>query len=88
MIGLTYLNPDDTVLKQVQPHGKVIQADDQKGIVIERADTGETFALPPGWDSIQKAPPGEYKLRSTGEVVKDPDYLTSWTINPPEKKKS
>jgi hypothetical protein len=29
---------------------------------------------------LQKAPPGEYRLRSTGEIVKNPDYLMTWVV--------
>jgi len=39
--------------------------------------------LPPDLRAFQDAPPGEYRLRSTGEVVVDPDFISSWTINRP-----
>ncbi|GAB5895435.1 hypothetical protein [Mycolicibacterium mageritense] len=41
---------------------------------------GETFTLPPAPESFSPAPPGEYRLRSTGEVVTDPDYLATRTV--------
>jgi len=39
--------------------------------------------LPPEPEAYEPAPPGEYRLRSTGEVVVDPDYLTTWTVGSP-----
>jgi hypothetical protein len=41
---------------------------------------GSFYWLPPDGRAFEEAPPGEYRLRSTGEVVIDPDYLATWTI--------
>ncbi|MBN7463153.1 hypothetical protein I3U64_23750, partial [Mycobacteroides abscessus subsp. abscessus] len=41
----------------------------------------ETFTLPPAPESFSPAAPGEYRLRSTGEVITDPDYLATWTVD-------
>jgi hypothetical protein len=83
LIGLTYLDAEERPVRQVQLHGRIIQAD-ESGLVIERADTGKRFALPPQWDSLQVAAPGDYRLRSTGEVVVNPDLLTTWTVVMPK----
>ncbi len=34
-------------------------------------------------DSVQVAPEGEYRFRSTGEIVVKLDFITSWTITKP-----
>ena len=47
------------------------------------ADGGELLTLPPDLRPFQPAPAGSYRLRSTGEVVLDPDYLATWTIRRP-----
>jgi hypothetical protein len=54
--------------------------DFDEGIVISCDPDGRLFVLPddPSW--IEKAPPGEYRLRSTGQVVTDPDYIAKLTI--------
>jgi hypothetical protein len=44
--------------------------------------SGETYSLPPDYSNIFAAPPGEYRLRVTGEVVANPDYTTTWSITP------
>ena len=36
--------------------------------------------LPAFLQIIIYAPEGEYRLNSTGEVVADPDYLSTWSI--------
>lgn len=84
LVGLTYVTADGRVREQQQLHGVVVSADEEQGVEI-RQSSGEIFTLPPALDSFEPADPGEYTLRSTGEVVTDPDLLCSWTITePPE----
>lgn len=68
------------VVREEQFHGLILEAD-QEGLVIERADTGARVVLPP---QLKVAAPGEYRLRATGEVVRDPDYLATWKIDQDE----
>ena len=74
LVGITVHNSEGEFLYQEQFHGLIVGADDGS-VVIERADNGVRVSLPP---ELTKAPPGEYRLRSTGEVVTDPDYLAKW----------
>jgi hypothetical protein len=83
LVGVTYLASDGvTVSSQGQYHGKIVSADQEKGFAIEceGAWAGRTMGLPPVLSAFRPADPGEYKLRSTGEVVKDPDLLATWSI--------
>jgi hypothetical protein len=82
LVGLTYLDHEKTVIKQLQFHGTINRITDE-GIFIDRADSTGEFSLPPDTESLRPAKPGEYRLRTTGEVVVDPDYTTTWTINAP-----
>lgn len=82
LIGLTYELADGDVESQHQLHGLVVRCDEST-IAIEPWGGGELFTLPPDLRSFQRAPAGEYRLRSTGEVVVDPDYLASWTVTRP-----
>jgi hypothetical protein len=88
LVGLTYLAVDgETVTSQVQCHGKITKADEH-GITIACEGTtwrGQTATLPPDLRAFRPAGPGEYRLRSTGEVVKNPDLLITWTITEPSK---
>ncbi len=73
--------------KQEQFYGVVMSAGATEGItlLLEGKRKGETYQLPPDLGALKAALPGEYRLRSTGEVVVDPDYLTSWTVDPPKQ---
>lgn len=79
LVGLTYVDVNEEVIGQEQFQGRIIEAREGE-VIVERADTGERVSLPP---ILQEAKPGEYRLRSTGEVVIDPDYLATlrWKKN-------
>lgn len=85
LIGLTYYDHNDQFLEQQQVHGIIVSADQSKGFVVElRGERqGETFKLPPDVRPFSDAHPGEYRLRSTGEVVINPDLLATWIIRKP-----
>ena len=77
LLGMTYLDKEENVLNRTQFCGTVVRANDQE-IVIEKDK--EEFYLPPDLSSIRVAPEGEYKLRSTGEIIVNPNLLTTWTV--------
>ena len=85
LIGLAFLDEDDNLISQVQRHGRILEMDASRGIAIRLVAhghhwDGEIYRLPPDLSAFVDAPPGEYRLRSTGEVVVDPDVTASWTI--------
>ena len=79
LVGISYEDHTGKLIRQEQFHGVIVEAG-EGGIVIERNDTGARKSLPP---ELMEAPPGEYRLRTTGEVVVDPDYLARWTMKEP-----
>jgi hypothetical protein len=83
LIGLTYVTYSGELIEQKQLHGIVEQISREDGIVLRLPD-GSTHRLPPDLRGIQQAPPGTYRLRSTGEEVHDPDFLYTWTITRPD----
>lgn len=87
LIGLTWLHPDGSLDSQEQMFGRITSASRDQGflIALEGERTGETRSLPPDLRSFRVAPPGDYRLRSTGEVVVDPDLLTNWTGSRPPR---
>ncbi|CAN5688108.1 hypothetical protein BH24ACI3_BH24ACI3_06000 [soil metagenome] len=88
LVGVTYLDHERNLIEQIQLAGNVIRISETGGIVLQ-LDSGEEYTLPPDLTSLQTAPKGEYRLRSTGKIIVDPDYLTSWTITkPPPAEKS
>ena len=83
LVGITVEAPEGTRLSQF--YGPVIEVDAVNGVTLrlEGTRSGEIYRLPPHLDAFAPAPPGEYRLRATGEVVRDPDFTTQWTVTPP-----
>ena len=79
LVGVTYLDKNENVKEQKQFHGIISRINDSEGVVIASLESGEEFFLPPDLRNITEAHPGEYRLRSTGEVVVNPDLLAQWT---------
>lgn len=79
LIGITLLDENEELIEQTQVYGPIIRVNSE-GIVILRNGTETEFTIPPDFDHVSEARPGEYRLRSTGEVVTDPDYISSWTV--------
>ena len=77
LVGKTYMRGEE-VLEQVQFHGLIETADERMGFTLRRADTGDLESLPPDLRAFRPAEPGEYTLRSSGEVVSDPDFIATW----------
>ena len=83
LIGLSFYDNDGTLESLVEHDGEIIAASAEQGIVIRRSDTGEAFAIPPALDHLFPAQPADYKLRSTGRVVSNPDLLATFDIYRP-----
>ena len=85
LVGITHEDRRGAVKRHEQFHGTVVRADPKDGIQLTLAGTrsGETRWLPPDTRVFQPAPKGQYRLRSTGEVVSDPDFTVQWTVTLP-----
>ncbi|MNH48609.1 hypothetical protein D3C73_01590 [compost metagenome] len=85
VVGLTYVDAGGELLRQEQLHGLIISVDPTNGIELDLSGKrmGERYWLPPELGAFEAARPGEYRLRSTGEVVRDPDLLSNWTLQAP-----
>ena len=84
LVGITYLDHEDNFIEQKQFHGHIVRINEPEGIVIKLHDSDQEYKLPPDLNALQEAPKGEYRLRATGEIVVDPDLLTTWTLNKPK----
>lgn len=83
LIGVTYLDHEEKLLGQKQWVGTISTFSRKEGIRIRLRDSDEPCGLPPDKRGLRKAPPGSYRLRSTGEVIENPDYLATWTCVSP-----
>lgn len=82
LIGITHVRADGAVEGQHRHHGVIVSCDETI-VAIEPWGGGELITLPPDLRPFQPAPAGEYRLRSTGEIVVDPDFTASWTVHRP-----
>ena len=82
LVGLTFLSHTGELKEQKQFFGKVLRASKSEGILLGLAGrrAGEEFNLPPDTSAFKEARLGEYRLRTTGEVVTDPDFTVTYTI--------
>jgi hypothetical protein len=85
LVGLTYTDARGKVVRQCQMHGTITRVN-ARGIFFERADGEGEYSLPPDVNALVVAERGEYRLRATGEVVLNPDYVSTWTIQAPAQK--
>lgn len=82
LVGLTFVDHDEQLIRRQQVNGTVISADRLSGIVI-RQDTGEDFTIAPVLDAIEPAQPGIYQLADEDAAVEDPDFTALLTIRSP-----
>lgn len=80
LVGITYVTRDGELIEQVQTVGTIVRATLEDGIEIEKEDGSGILSLPPAPEEIYPADQGHYRLRSTGEVVVDPDLVTTWEL--------
>jgi hypothetical protein len=78
LIGITDLDGDGKPIKQRQFFGTIREISVKNGMVITAKNDSTHLALPPDLSTLLPAKPGAYHLKTTGEVVIDPDFLTTW----------
>lgn len=83
LIGLTFVGQGEPD-RHEQMNG-VVKDVSEDGFAIHLSND-ETYWLPPDLRPWKNADPGQYRLRSTGEVIVDPDYITNWYVTPGESK--
>ena len=82
IIGITIVDHENNLVEQFQLHGDIVRISlEECCIVVKLNNSDDEYTLPPDLSAIEEAPPGEYRLRSTGEVVTNPDFMTSWTVH-------
>lgn len=86
LVGLTSISPNGSASEVRQLVGSAEQID-QMGIRL-RLEGGDYYDLPPDLRPVDEAMPGEYRLRSTGQVVVDPDFTATWNVRLKDKRSS
>jgi len=82
LVGIAYIDSKGELIEQQQFFGRVKSANESRGILLdlEGRRQGEQYNLPPDMRGIFEANPGKYTLRSTGEVVSDPDFTVTFSL--------
>ena len=80
LVGITSQAQDGTL--EYEQFSGTAQIEDQGTYALVRisCSDGEMRDYPFDARSLQRAPAGDYSLKSTGEVVKNPDFLMTWTV--------
>lgn len=83
LIGLTIHDHLDEVVDRVQLHGDIIRINQEEGVVVRLHPSGVEYAMPAVLSAYEEAPPGDYHLQATGEVVSNPDLMATWIVYEP-----
>ena len=84
LAGVTLLDHAGQVAERTQFHGRIVKASVEDGVTVIDQD-GDEHWLPLDREAYEPAEPGEYELRSTGQKVTDPTWLTKWIVSPPQQ---
>ncbi|CAN5904318.1 hypothetical protein BH11PSE12_BH11PSE12_23830 [soil metagenome] len=81
LVGITRTGQKGKVLTQQQLHGVIVTATAQGiEIALGGVHEGETWRIPPILEKFSPAKRGKYELKTTGEVVEDPDFTFTLTM--------
>ena len=84
LVGVTHLAPNGkSVVGKEQFLGLIMAATEGVGVQVvclTGDNEGKTVMLPPVTAAYQNAKPGTYKLKSTGQVIINPEVTVSWTV--------
>lgn len=79
LVGLTFIDQEGKVTEVYQTHGTVAKLTVDGFFKIRRKDDS-IFTIPYNKDTIKAAKEGEYREKTTGEIIKNPDFIMSWEI--------
>jgi hypothetical protein len=85
LIGVTHLRSvqgKDEVIQQEQQFGSDSAWNLNLGIAVT-LNSGVISNRPPDASLLQPSDFSEFDLRSTGEIIHNPDYMTIWNVHHP-----
>ncbi len=86
LIGLSYFDTDQSLMKQDQLSGRVVSVDEKNGISLElypldpETKKGRVFVIPPHLSPWFNAPAGDYRNADGEIMISNPDYFVTWDI--------
>ena len=84
IIGLTIHDRDDNEVDRVQLHGETLRINQEEGVVVKLLPSGVEYNMPAVLGAFEEAPPGDYQFQNSGEIITNPDLMTSWVVYEPE----
>ena len=86
LVGINFCENDEeeTLIEHYQTSGIIERVTEEGFIVIIRND-GSLFKIPYSPPSMIAATEGEYREDSTGKIIINPDFITSWTVVQPDR---
>ncbi len=81
LVGISYLDDEGEVSSSQQFCGRVLEVGDGV-VVVERPGEPDPAVLPADAAAYRPAATGQYRLSGTGDVVQDPDFITTWRVAP------
>lgn len=84
LLCVSYIDHEEVQTGQMQWVGTITEVSNAKGIVIALRNDPTHCALPPDLSALRPAKPGEYRLRATGEVIRDPDFIATSVCQEPD----
>ena len=79
LVGRTYRDPNGQQTERRHYYGIVTHVT-ERGIFLKNPTSGEMLDMPPDLRGYKSAPPGEYTVKDTGEVVVDPDLIGEFIV--------
>ena len=81
LIGITRVSSDGSV--EQEQYAGVAKIEDRGTFCLVNVgcSDGEMRRYPFDARAIESANHGDYRLRSTGEIVRDPDFLMTWEVS-------
>jgi len=79
LIGLTFVDKNGKIIERYQTHGTVKRLTND-GIFKIRRDDHSIFQIPYDKNTIRLAKDGQYREKTSGEIVDHPDFIMTWEI--------
>lgn len=84
LVGITRTTDKGKVLSQQQLHGIIVTANAEAiELKLSGVHEGKIWRMPPILEELTPARSGKYELKTTGEIVEDPDFTFTLTMCKP-----
>lgn len=80
LVGLTFVDENGILKEQYQTHG-IVQELTNDGLIKLIREDKTIFQMPYDNETINEAEKGEYREKSTGQIINNPDYIMTWEIS-------